>query len=413
MVRTANWAGFDEASTKFLTSQNHQTQLTYKSIFKLAQRYFNMTGQEMLDSKKTDKTYEWEKRVVDLKAWVKTQRNNKGELYSDSAASTAVNCIRSFFDYYRLPLVFNQHESRKIGGKNKRKTQDYMLTNADLPKMIYFADLEKKYVVSMGKSVGLRINDFLGFTYGTFRSLNLNDPAPVFMGEILTGKERVPAYPFIDADALPIVKTVLEANRDKSNDERVITVKDEAVNAMLQDLAVKSGIQLGGKHLRFHCFRKYLIDRLSACMSESKWKQIVGKAVSEDAYVSSFELRNCYIKTMELTTVCSPIVDSNLQKELDSLKTKLESKEKIIEALAESSANMKEELVIIKSVLPPLVTMYEERLNNMVKALPVRQMELRNGADDPDIKSAVQHLQTEIPRTENALKVLRGLTQKT
>jgi hypothetical protein len=60
---------------------------------------------------------------------------------------------------------------------------------------------------------------------------------------------------------------------------------------------------LGRQHLRFHCFRKYLIDRLSANMSESKWKQIVGKSISEGAYVSSFDLRESYLRTMKLTTI--------------------------------------------------------------------------------------------------------------
>jgi hypothetical protein len=40
------------------------------------------------------------------------------------------------------------------------------------------------------------------------------------------------------------------------------------------------------KRVRFHCLRKFLIDRLSAYASESQWKQIVGKAIGEGAHVS-------------------------------------------------------------------------------------------------------------------------------
>ena len=302
-MRTANWEGFDQVSIEFLTSQKKQTQLTYKSLFKLVLRYTGMTGQEILDSKKTDKDFEWERKVIAFKQWVKTQKNNRGEFYGDSAAATAVNALRSFFDYYRTPFVFNQGENRKLNGKVQRKTKDYMLTNEDIAKMVLVADLREKYIVLNGKSVGLRVGDFTTFTYGTFRSLNLITEAPVFMGEMITQKEGVLAYPFIDSDALPIVKSLLDCNQDKADSERIIAVQDEELTTILQALAVKANINLGGKHLRFHCFRKYLIDRLSACMSESKWKQIIGKSISEDAYVSSFELRECYIKTMKLTTI--------------------------------------------------------------------------------------------------------------
>jgi hypothetical protein len=117
-----------------------------------------------------------------------------------------------------------------------------------------------------------------------------------------TEKEGVIAYPFVDSDALPVVKAIIEGTRDKSDNERIITVQEEELTTMMQQLAARANINLGGKHLRFHCLRKYLIDRLSSMMSESKWKQIVGKAISEGAYVSSLELRESYTKVMKLTT---------------------------------------------------------------------------------------------------------------
>jgi len=38
-------------------------------------------------------------------------------------------------------------------------------------------------------------------------------------------------------------------------------------------------------------------------MSENKWKQIVEKSTPEEAYVNRFDLRECYLKAIELTTV--------------------------------------------------------------------------------------------------------------
>lgn len=54
----------------------------------------------------------------------------------------------------------------------------------------------------------------------------------------------------------------------------------------------------GGRVVRFHNLRKYLIDRLSAVCSESQWKQIVGKKISEGSYISTDQLREIYARAM-------------------------------------------------------------------------------------------------------------------
>ena len=60
-----------------------------------------MTGQQILESKKADKTFEWERKIIEFKTWMKQQKNRNGITYSDNAVGTAVNTLRSFFDYYR------------------------------------------------------------------------------------------------------------------------------------------------------------------------------------------------------------------------------------------------------------------------------------------------------------------------
>jgi integrase len=307
-----NWEGFDETAITFLTSQKKGTQATYKSLFKLAMAYPNwddtklgitLTGAQMLANKRADKAYTWERKIIDFKKWIKAQKTRNGDLYSDHAADVAVNTLRSFFDYYRESLKFSQNESRKLNTRARRKTQDYRLENEDIIKMGYVANLNEKYVVLMGKSLGLRVGDFTARTYGDYRSINLDQAPPIFMGEIQTEKEGVFAFPFIDSDALPIIKKILAVNQGKRDSDRVVAVKEEELTALLQRLALRGGINLGGKRLRFHCLRKYLIDRLANNMSESKWKQIVGKAISEDAYVSPYELKSGYLKTMQWTTI--------------------------------------------------------------------------------------------------------------
>ena len=54
----------------------------------------------------------------------------------------------------------------------------------------------------------------------------------------------------------------------------------------------------GNRIVRFHNLRKYLIDRLSAVCSESQWKQVAGKKISEGAYISTEQLREIYTRAM-------------------------------------------------------------------------------------------------------------------
>ncbi len=289
--------GYDETITKFMDSQKESTRVIYKSNFRYIMEYFGLTGKEILESRKADKEFIWERKAVELKQWAK----EKG--LSDTIGRGLVAILRSFFVYYRVPLVFTRAETNKISGRAARTTIDYALTNEDIAKLVFVADLREKYIVLGGKSFGLRAIDFIKFCYGTFRSINLTQETPIFLGETNTIKEGVTAFPFIDSDLQPIIKAILDAGANHADNEQILTFSEKELTTVLQNLAKKANIQLGGKHLRFHCFRKYLCDRLSSVMSESKWKQIVGKSVSESAYISSLELRTDYAKVMKLTTI--------------------------------------------------------------------------------------------------------------
>jgi hypothetical protein len=81
-------------------------------------------------------------------------------------------------------------------------------------------------------------------------------------------------------------------------------------------------------------------------MSESKWKQIVGKAISEGAYVSNFELRDSYLKAMKLTTIPSNGNGkvSKLSEQITELTDEKTKQGKIINALVQDSTKKDLEL---------------------------------------------------------------------
>ena len=287
----------DKIIDDFLNSQTKLgTFKTYKTQMKLYLEYTGKTGQQIIDEKRNDKNFQVEKNILGFRKWLL----QKGK--SENYATSTVGAVRGFYSYYRMPLMFRKQESRKLTEKN-RKTTDYLFDREDLAQMALAGNLKERYVLLVGKSVGLRASDFLKLTYGQLRSVKLEDEAPVALGELATQKERIKAYPFLDSDAVPISKAILEANKDKADNQRILTDTGDNLSVILQTLAKKAGMEIEngavhGKRIRFHCLRKFLIDRLSAYASESQWKQIVGKAIGEGAYVSQEQLKGIFSRSM-------------------------------------------------------------------------------------------------------------------
>lgn len=220
----------------------------------------------------------------------------------------------------------------------------------------------------VGKSLGLRAGDFVNLTFGKFRGLKLDSP-PVFIGETITEKEHVKAYPFLDFDTLPIVRTILETNRNCPNNECILTTRSKTsglyqkmrgqeLSHILQSLATRAKIENGSRRIRFHCMRKFLSDRLASVTSELKWKQVLGKKISESAYISSNSLRDDYAKVMEST--CIDVRTNNddkleyLEKEKETLVNQMLSMKKTLDEKNTENFNLRYENYNIKSTCEEL-----------------------------------------------------------
>ncbi len=287
----------DKAVDEFLNSQTKEgTFKSYKTVMKQYLQYTQKTGQELLDIKKADTTFQVENSMLNYRKHILS----KGK--SENYAVGSIMTIRGFYAYYRMPLMFRKQESRKLGEKN-RTTTDYLFDKEDLAKMALAGNLKERYVLLVGKSIGLRASDFLSLTYGQLRSLKLENEAPIALGEIATKKERIRAFPFLDSDAIPIVKAWLDSHKEPKDSDKILDDTEDNLSVILQTLAKKSGMEIEngavhGKRVRFHCMRKFLIDRLSAYAGESQWKQIVGKSIDEGAYVSQDQLRGIFLRAM-------------------------------------------------------------------------------------------------------------------
>jgi len=215
---------------------------------------------------------------------------------------TALGCVRGFFNYHYEDLKFRRSTTRKLSRKPKRLREDFKFSKETIARMSVQANLRDRYVLVVGKSLGLRAIDFISLKVGDFTCLNLDSEPPIALGKRHTVKEDVPAFPFLDTDATPILKAYLESIDTTDPNSRMLNVKKNELTTILQRLAKRANVNLGNKHLRFHCLRKFLIDRLSSVMSESKWKQVIGKTIGEGAYVSELDLKESYAKAMPETT---------------------------------------------------------------------------------------------------------------
>jgi len=356
----------DKAIDEFLESQSKtSTFFTYKSHMKQYLEFTKKSGQELLDIKRNDKDFQVENTLFTYRKWL--LERGKSEKY----ATTSIGCVRGFYAYYRMSLVFRKQESRKLGESN-RSTSDYLFDKDDLAKMALVGNLKERYVLLVGKSVGLRASDFLTFNYGTFRSLKLDNEAPIGLGEIVTTKEKVRAYPFLDSDAIPIIKAWLETHRDAIDTDKILPDTEDNLSIVLQTLAKKAGMEIEngaihGKRVRFHCLRKFLIDRLSAYASESQWKQIVGKSIAEGAYVSQDQLRGVFQRAMKDLLINGNGLKAKKLIELENVlkaveyengisKLRIDLLQKTIAELGIENKTLKEELSNMKGTQSEILT---------------------------------------------------------
>jgi integrase len=299
----------DPVAQEWLDSQKRSTKSIYGGKWVQFAEFTKMTGHEILASRKEDKDAFWEKKVLQFKTYLQ----EKG--YAPYTTTTGVMAIRGFFGYYRLPLQYRRTESKRAGERS-RKTEDYRFTLDDLRKLYEIADLTEKYVITLGKSLGLRAGDFIRLTRGDLEPY-INHEAPISIGRYNTEKEGVYAYPFIDSDSQPIVKLMLEKmtreGRTKASDKILKYSDGIQLSRVIKRCVQKAGINVGGKQVRFHNLRKFLSDHLSSVMSESKWKQIVGKTVYEGAYISPDTLREDYKRVMTETNFTTNLDDKARQ----------------------------------------------------------------------------------------------------
>ncbi len=260
--------------------------------------------------------FEWMKTLVQEDREVLVQRRKYrttpykikikgGNGLSDNTRATYTHGVRSFFSFHRLDLKFTRQQSRILNREPKPIIRYYDFTLEDIKRMTRIAKPKERYILLVGRSIGLRAGDFVSLKQGSFLA-HFDEEPPCSLGEIWTEKEGAYAKPFLDADAKEAAEswlTILKAKGCYDPEKRMIEIEEEELTQNLKRLVKRARIETGGEQIRFHSLRVFLITRLSKVLEENRWKQIVGKKVPEKAYVKPFEIREDFKKVIPLIAV--------------------------------------------------------------------------------------------------------------
>ena len=292
----------------------------------------NWTPEKLVSERLKDveeRKFNFEKKIVEFYKWLQSYvtkpteipykaRNRKsgktytavfrmkgGKKLSDNTRQSFIHAVRSFFAYHRLDLKLTSQQKRLLGKKARLVEHDYLFSLKDIEEMAKVATPQERYILLAGKDLGLRAYDFISLTQGYFANAlkkREEEEPPIPLGKIWTQKEGVYAYPFLTDDGLEAARVwlrILESKGLRDDNKPMLTIREKELTENLRRLAKKAAIDTHGQRIRFHCLRKFLVDRLSLKTSESKWKQIIGKQIDENAYVSPLELREAYRSVMD------------------------------------------------------------------------------------------------------------------
>ncbi len=294
----------------WLQGYSKNTARVYRNGFDLFIQFMNESeegewnDQRLVEEREQDvanRTYAFEHKITQFHEWLKTYDPN----LSDNSRKSYLIAIRSFFAYHRLDVKLTRQQKVKVGKKAKPKRKYYEFTLDDIKRMASVSKPKERFILLVGKELGLRAVDFTNLKQGTFAA-HLNEEVPISLGEVYTVKEGVNAMPFLGYDGQQAVEQWLQVLKSKGKydpQKPMLEVGEKELTEILKRLIKRAGINTAGQNVRFHQLRVFLITRLSKLLETNRWKMVVGKSVPESSYVKPFELKEDYRKVLPLITV--------------------------------------------------------------------------------------------------------------
>jgi hypothetical protein len=174
----------------------------------------------------------------------------------------------------------------------------------------------------------------------------------------MTDKEDVIAHGFLSKESIEKLKVYLPTLEKKKSNPYLFPsngkshISDEWMNRLLQRLAEKAQIDLNGKNLTFHCFRKmFMSASIDSGIGLTAGKKLCGKAIaqSDDTYLTTVNLRKKFIQLKKFLTIEEqPKIDTNQLEALEDAVVKLQedlTRQKLItDAITKDNLETKEQL---------------------------------------------------------------------
>jgi site-specific recombinase XerD len=344
---------------EFLNSvSNPRTRKGYRFGLNKFVGWFGKSGEELLAMRQEDLTQKPGEPLVEYKnRAAKFEKEIERfhsylieEGYSINSARNMTLGIRQLFRYYQMPVTMRT--GSKVS-QTVQTTKNFPLAIEHVRKMFEVANLKERTVLSLAVDAGLRISDFLAIKKTDLPPLDMEPPIAF---TLLTQKEKITANCFLSQESVGLLRTYLSAMQKKNNvylfsSNGKSHISDEAISKMLNRLAENAQIDLNGKSLSFHCFRKmFLSASIDSGIGLTAGKKLCGKAIprSDDTYLTTVKLREKFIQLKKFLTIKQSVKseDQRLEK-LGSLVAKLaeelEQQKVITQAVAGENLKIRRE----------------------------------------------------------------------
>ena len=349
----------DLSVKEFLDSViNPNTRKGYRVGIRKFCEWFGKSPREILEARKGDLTQrpkegliEYRNRAARFEREIEKFHGhllNQG--YTTNTARGMTIGIRQLFRYYQMPVRIRAG-SRVT--KTVKTTRNFPLRIEHVRRMFDVADLRERVILCMATDLGLRISDFIKIKKSNLPHLNQEPPVTF---DVMTGKEEVVAHGFLSAETVELLKVYLPTLQKKenpylypSNGNRPIS--DEWLNQLLGKLGEKAQIDLNGKSLTFHCFRKmFLSASIDSGIGLTAGKKLCGKAIaqSDDTYLTTVKLREKFVQLKKFLTIKEHMkvedsVVENLERAVSRLSEELEQQKVVVAAVTGENLRIRRE----------------------------------------------------------------------
>jgi site-specific recombinase XerD len=337
---------------------NSSTKKGYKFGLKEFVEWYGKPAEEILKIRQEDLTQKTGENVIEFKnraaRFEKEIERFHSHLiekgYSINSARNMTLGIRQLFRYYQMPTTLRS--GSKVS-QTVQTTKNFPLTIEHVRKMFEVANLKERTVLSVATDTGLRISDFLAIRKTDLPPLD--NEAPIAF-TLLTQKEKITANCFLSQESVDLLKTYLSTLQRKGNNYLFSSngkshLSDEAISKMLNRLSQKAQIDLNGKSLSFHCFRKmFLSTSIDSGIGLTAGKKLCGKAIpkSDDTYLTTVKLKEKFIQLKKFLTIKQSMKSEDQQLEkIESIVAKLaedlEQQKTITQAVTGENLKIKKE----------------------------------------------------------------------